>query len=387
MKKKVICVLLSVIIAVMCASCALQQDKCKTVKIAVMGDYDLFYADYDVGIMQVIDDLNKEYADKGFRFEYSFYDDNSSYEKGAQIIDELAEDDSVTAVIGSVDMDINRTAAYVFNERNRLFVVPCVLYDSVYENNNYKTVLSISASGKKIGECLEIAAVSETKAKRWAVCAADDEFSMSEMRGFMQSNKSNEINIVDCSDIITLMSDFDNEISRLKSLGVEGLVIFPGEAYTSAQLFDLVKKIRAEAPDMACMGDSSFDDSAEISSDPELMEAMKGFILVIEFLKINDDEAEVAKFEKMRADFAQEHGVKLDLWYMHVYNMIRMIGDTAARHNTTSGSDIARILHDEGYDGLCQKFLFNEKGAQILETTQYFVMKDDGTTREVTIDE
>ena len=385
MKKKIVVILALLVISILCASCAPFNDK--TVKIAIIGDKENFYPDYETGIIRAIEDLNNEYADTGFSFEYTIYDDNSSYEKGAQIIDELADDDTVTAVVGSRDMDINKTAAYVLSERNRLFVVPYALYDSVYENNNYKTVFSLASSGNKLGTCLAVAAIKETNAKRWAVCAADDEFSMSKMRGFLQSEKLSGINIVDCSDIVTLMSDFDNEINRLKLLGTEGIVIFPGNAYTSGELFDLIKAIRREAPDMVCMGDNGFDDSAKILADPELMEAMSGFILANEFLKINDDPEEVAKFDKMRADFAEEHGAKFDLWHMHAYNMIRMIGDTVVRNNTTDGEKIAEILHNEGYDGLCQKFIFNEKGSQILETTQYFVMKDDGTTREITIDE
>lgn len=385
MKKRIMVILALLVVSMLCVSCEPSDDK--IVKIAVIGDKENFYPDYESGIIRAIENLNNEYADMGFSFEYVIYDDNSSYDKGAQIIDELAGDDTVTAVIGSRDMDINKTAAYVFNERSKLFVVPYVLYDSVYENNNYKTVFSLANSGNKLGTCLAVAAVKETTAKRWSVCAADDEFSMSKMRGFLKSEKSSGINIVDCSDIVTLMSDFDNEINRLKLLGTEGIVIFPGNAYTAAQLFDLIKAIRAEAPGMVCMGDNGFDDSAKILSDPELMEAMNGFILANEFLKINDDAEEVAKFDKMRAAFAQEHGAKFDLWHMHAYNMIRMIGDTAARHNTTDGAKIAEILHNEGYDGLCQKFIFNEKGSQIPETIQYFIMKDDGTTREITIDE
>lgn len=385
MKKKIVVILALLVISILCASCEPFNDK--TVKIAIIGDKENFYPDYETGIIRAIEDLNNEYADTGFSFEYTIYDDNSSYEKGAQIIDELADDDTVTAVVGSRDMDINKTAAYVLSERNRLFVVPYALYDSVYENNNYKTVFSLASSGNKLGTCLAVAAVKETNAKRWAVCAADDEFSMSKMRGFLQSEKLSGINIVDCSDIVTLMSDFDNEINRLKLLGTEGIVIFPGNAYTSGELFDLIKAIRREAPDMVCMGDNGFDDSAKILADPELMEAMSGFILANEFLKINDDPEEVAKFDKMRADFAEEHGAKFDLWHMHAYNMIRMIGDTVVRNNTTDGKKIAEILHNEGYDGLCQKFIFNEKGSQILDTIQYFVMKDDGTTREITIDE
>ncbi|MBR0366005.1 MAG: hypothetical protein IJH94_04315, partial [Clostridia bacterium] len=119
------------------------------------------------------------------------------------IVDELADDAGITAVIGSRDKDINSTAAYVFNEKRKLFVVPYKLYDSVFENNQYDTVFSLATSGKELGADLLAAAMTETEAKRWAVCAAEDEFSISEMRGFMQ-RKGSDIKVVDCNDIVTL---------------------------------------------------------------------------------------------------------------------------------------------------------------------------------------
>ena len=149
MKRKMVFVLVLLIISVLCVSCS-SSDEDKTVKIAVMGEKDNFYPDYEAGIKQAIADLNDEYTDRGFSFEYSIYDDDNSYEKGAQIIDKLKDDDSVTAVVGSLDMEINTTAAYMFNESKMLFVIPYVLKDSVYEINNYKTVFQFRKANRKL---------------------------------------------------------------------------------------------------------------------------------------------------------------------------------------------------------------------------------------------
>ena len=384
MKKKVFSLFLVIILA-FCTSCAKPENK--TVKIAVMGDKDNFYPDYLKGIEKAIDELNQEYAGSGFTFEYTVCDDKGSYELGTEDIANLDDDKSVTAVIGAVDMDINRTAAHVFGESNRLFIVPHALYDSVYENNNYDTVLSLTVTAKKMGQTLGAAASNETGAKRWAVCTDDDEFSMSEMRGFLEIDKTNGINIVDCCDIVTLMSDFDKEINRLKSLGVEGLVIFPGETYSSAELLSLVRKIRWAAPGMVLMGDSSFDDSARMLTDPSLVEAMTGFIIVIEFQKSSYDAAEVGEVNKRREAFAAEYGSKFDYWYLHAYNMTKMIGETAAQNNTADGAEIARILHKNGYDGLCQTYVFDGNGSQQVSALQYYILQSDGSAKEITIDQ
>ena len=365
------------ILSAICASCA--QTGEKTVKIAVMGDADNFYPEYEAGIIKAIDDLNNEYSDTGFSFTYQIYDDSGRYEQGAEIIDALAEDKSVTAVVGSMDKDINSTAAYMFNERQKLFVIPYILYDSVYKNNKYETVFSLAASGKDMGACLMEAAKRETPAKRWAVCAAEDEFSISEMHGFMQKNDS-RINVVDCNDIVTLISDFDNELKRWRLLGVEGIVFFPGEEYSYDVLFDMIKRIRERYPDVVCMGDSKFDNSKIIKSDPELAKSMEGFIIVNDFYEQRDNDD--PKYMSFMTEYKEKHGRMFDLWYLQAYNMIRMIGDKAVEHDTNNGTRLAGILHDEGYEGISQKFVFAENGSQLFITTHYFVMNDDGTAKE-----
>ena len=379
-KKKIVLAAVVLIMPVLCASCA--QTDGKTVKIAVMGDADDFYPDYEAGIIKAIEDLNNEYSDKGFSFTYEMYDESGSYEHDVDIVDELADDAGITAVIGSRDKDINSTAAYVFIEKRKLFVVPYKLYDSVFENNQYDTVFSLATSGKELGADLLAAAMTETEAKRWAVCAAEDEFSISEMRGFMQ-RKGSDIKVVDCNDIVTLVSDLDNELKRWKLLGVEGIVLFPGEEYTPDTLFDLIKRIRDRDPDIICMGDSCFDDSNAIGSDPELAKAMKGFVLVNDFFEQRHDDD--PKYMSLKTEYKKKNGRMFDLWYLHAYNMIRMIGDKAVEHDTNNSAVIAGSLHDEGYEGISQKFEFAENGSQLSVSTNYYLMNDNGTGKEKSV--
>ena len=89
MKKYVIYILTIMMAATICPSCAPQNRENQAVKIAVMGNYEHFYPDYEAGIMQAISDLNDEYADDGFTFEYTVCDDEGRYEEGAEIIENL----------------------------------------------------------------------------------------------------------------------------------------------------------------------------------------------------------------------------------------------------------------------------------------------------------
>ena len=208
---------------------------------------------------------------------------------------------------------------------------------------------------------------------------------MSEMRGFMHQNKQNGgVQIVDCNDIVKLVSDFENETNRWKLLGVEGVAIFPGKAYETDALFELLKNLRAKLPDAVYMGDSHFDDSEAIGKDPELKKAMTGFISVSDFISDSDTEND-NEYMTMAEKFYEKHGRDMDTWYMQAYNMIRMIGDTAFRQDTTDGKRIADALYNNGYDGIGQKFAFAFGGFQINDVMQYYVMDENGAAREITV--
>lgn len=356
------------------------QTRTQTIKIAIMGNPDAFYPCYSDGIEKAVSDLNSEYADSGYSVECKFYSDDGSYEEGSVIIDRLAGDKSITAVIGAVDKDINKTAAYVFDDAGKPFVVPFALYDSVYENNHYRRIFSLSSSARTTSGIL-CAAAAQTTASRWAVCAADGEFERSEMNGFLKCSGIYGIQPVDCVNISELENNFDEVYSRWETLDVQGVIMFPN----GDEGFEILKKLKSRNPSLICGGNSSFDNSADARSDAELKKAMAGFIMSEELLLDTETEENAELLQKMAHDYFEDTGKSFDTWYIQGYNAIRMIGDTAIRNKTVSADDIARILHEDGYSGLLQNYSFSENGSLNTGTKKFIVLKDDLHGTEHTI--
>lgn len=346
------------------------------IKIAVIGEEAGLYPGYQDGTAAAAEDLNSGSADSGFEIEYEFYDYDGSYEEGAAIIDMLAADQSVTAVIGPVDMDLNKTAAYIFNEAGKVFIVPFFLYDSVCQDNHYDMVFSICNSGKHTGEILRCAA-EQTEAVRWAVCSADREFERSEMNGFLRYGADDGIFVVDCVSISELEVRFDDIYDRWQTLDVEGVVIFP----VDEEGFDLLKQIRDRDPDMICAGDTAFDDSDRISRDEELRAAMNGFIMADEFILdiVSDDD--IGCYEELAEQYLKDTGQEFDSWYIQGYNAVRMIADTAVNSGTSDPAGIAQALHKKGYEGLLQNFRFEGNGALTGDAITYSVLDEQGYGR------
>ena len=365
--------LLLLLLTLMLSSC--DNTQTQVVKIAVMGNPDAFHPGYQDGIERAVRDLNSEYSDSGYIVECEFYSDDGSYETGAAIIDTLAEDKTITAVIGSNDMDINKTAAYVFDEANKLFVVPYFLYDNVYQDNHYDTVFSLCNSAQTVGETLCFAAY-QTTAKRWAVCADDGIFEVAEMNGFLKYADAIGIHTVDCESMSELKSNFNKIYKRWEILGVEGVALFPN----GGEGFEILKELKRRNPALICCSDTAFDNTDILTKDAELKQAMTGFIMSDAYvLEISDDDS-IATLSSIAEEYVKETGHEMDTWFIQSYNAVRMIGDTAIKNKTCNSSSIARLLHENGYDGLCQKFYFDENGSQAGSVHSYEIFDENGYT-------
>lgn len=368
--KKMIAVLLSLAALALLSACG--GSGTQTIKIAVIGNPDTFYPGYRQGVERAARDLASEYADSGYSVECVFAG-GDSYEDSAALIDQLSADRSVTAVIGAVEMEVNQTAAEVCERGRKLLVIPYFLNDSVYENNNYTLVFSMCNSGSYVGRSLRRAAVRSGKV-RWAVCTENREFELDEVTGFLASDGDDSIQVVDCVNIAALQNNFDEIYTRWEILGVEGVIMFP----EGDEGFDLLVRLKRRNPELVCGGDTAFDNSFLLDSDPEIREAMTGFLMVDEshFREARPEETE--RIAEFAAEYFQLMGTNLDIWYLQGYNAVRMVVDTAVENHTANPVDIARHLHENGYDGLLQDLRFHGNGSQIEGGLSYNVFGGDG---------
>lgn len=375
-KKLLVCILFAVSLTL--SSCSVKDNK--HVKIAVLGDPETFYTDYERGIDRAVRDLNDEYADTGFTFEYVLCDDDNSYNLGAAEIDRLNDDTTVTAVIAPNNKDINRLAAYVFNKENMLFVIPYALYDSVFYENYYDTVFSLAYPKMKIGSIMRRAAA-RTDSKRWAACIDSSELAMSELHGFTHENDDG-IELVDCVTFNSINKNSEDVFRRWKILGVDGILLFS----TSAQ-FDEFKTLKKEFPDAEFALDSVYDDSALLLKDNELMRMMTNVIQAVDFPGYPHNDEDKKKFEMIKKRYNEEFQRAFDLWYLHAYNMIRMIGDTAVQCGSNDSKTISEMIHKNGYDGICAHYKFSPNGDRTDDSTEYGVYSDDGRAFMMSLDE
>lgn len=219
--KKIYIQCMIVLVIALLTSCEYGKNSEKTLSIAVMGNPDTFYASYQDGITAAVSDMQEEYSDTGYTFETEFFNDESNYETGMKIVDEIVSDNNFIGVIGSRNMDISSSAAHILDEHEKVYVSPYYMYDRVCEDNYYDYVFSMCSSADNTGILLRKAA-EQSCAKKWAVCTTSREFERDELCGFVNYN-GNNTEIIDCVSIDELNKNFNAVYDKWELLGVEGV--------------------------------------------------------------------------------------------------------------------------------------------------------------------
>lgn len=351
---------LTFICLLLLSGCSRQQVPEHVLHIAVMVSEKQAAEQYLKGIELAALEAQQTYKD--YDITYTVYEDFDDYETGAAIVDTIASDPEVMAVLATDNMDVSKLAAHTFESAGKLMIAPYALYDDELTGNNHQMVFSTCFSAMQIGKSAR-AAAAQTEAKRWAVCYANEEFSRQEARSFT-AQKADDIVIVDTVKEDVLLYDFATVTNRWQQLGVEGIVLF---AYDKEAL-DLFLSLKTAHPAWKFIGDYVMDDSAYMEASPEHMAAFEGFSLVSQFYVEQDDE----QLDTL-LDMLPEDELYFDTWMVHGYNNFRMIVDTAVKNETNQPKVIADALRLEGYDGLLQTFSFDKSGQYQNTKTVYDV--------------
>lgn len=332
-----------------------------SVQVAVMVEDQASEAQYVKGIELALDAVQREYED--YDIQCVFYEDFSDYETGAGIVDIIASNPDITAVLATGNMDISKTAAYEFETAGKIMLAPYALYDSILTDHNYKLVFSTCYSAAHTGATAR-AAADASGTTRWAVCYAEDEFSRQEARSFTAQTKDS-IEIADCVKEDVLLHNLPAVTKRWEQLGVKGVALFP---YDTEGL-DLFMNLKTINPDWTFIGDFTMDDADYMEASPERLKAFENFYMISQFY-VDFEEADARKLWEIVLNDV------VDTWLIQGYNNLRMIVDTAVKNQTTKPFEIAEYLRKDGYDGLCQTFRFDKKGQLANPPYVYNVFRD-----------
>ena len=370
--KKICTLILSAVLLLGTVGCAAPvsggADEDKTIKIAVMDTQYVFSADesYTNGINMAIEDLNALYGDEGYTISYEFYNDDSKFQQGMEVINAISSDPEITAVVGTSSLNILDVAADVLNSAGKLLITYYSAPDDLFENG-YTMVFRNCFGENDLGTGIAEYAVSRPDMRRIAIYHSDTDYERKMAQAFLRGVEGTDAQVVDVAITTPLETELEELLARWETLDVDTVFV---SQYYGEDAFDILRRVRTADPEMNILGDFSFDYTDYLLADGDVSDD----IYIATPVPLEPG----AEVEACYARYREKYGAEATQWAVQLYDSVRMVVDTAVGIGSTDPADIAQALHAEGgYDGVGGTIAFDEQG-RLTGRSPWIMVSEDG---------
>lgn len=364
--KRTLSIVLALLLLACGAGCAPQGRSGRSIRIAVMDSSEVFDADnsYENGIAMAIEDLNTLYAGQGYEISYEFYDDGTIFQQGVEVLNQIVNDPEITAVVGTSSLNLLDVSAAELDRAGKLLITYYSASDSLFDNG-YTHVFRNCYGESDLGGAIAAYAAERQDIRRVAVYRSDTDYERGLVRAFQRGLQGSGVEIVDVVSTTPLETELDAALERWRTLGVDTVLV---SQYDSEDSFALLRRVRAEDPDMNILGDFSFDYTEDLLANGAVSDG-----IYIAGPVALDDSRELEDFYRR---YEQRYGSRPTQWAVQLYDSIRMAADTAVRIGSTDPTAIAQALREEGYTGVGGTFSFDGQGRLAGRTPRIMVSED-----------
>ncbi len=356
--KKLLIICLCTFFLLVPASCGKEENSgVRALYVPILADAAWLASDgaFISGVQLAVEELNSEYAGKGFSIRTAVIDDKGQYETGVEMATKVAEDRTASAVFNLQNFDVSKTTAGILTGGGKLALFPYGAYDSLFTRDNPSVFCGVPAFAD-LGRAMADYAVTQGYG-RIAVYHNGIQSQEELVTAFELALLDTGTKIIDYVPSIASENEFDSIYSRWQALGVDSVVI---SQYGLDRAFEVLKMIRGKDKAMAVIGEPIFNRANALAQNKAISEGMA----VPSTLVIEESEKLTALKERYRLKFGKE----ADTWAIQGYDMMRLVADTAARLDTNDPAIIARAMHDEkGYQGVGRHITFTKGGAMMTD--------------------
>lgn len=359
--KRIITILLCGFYIFLLSSCSNEkQSGTREIYIPVLADASWLNTDgaFMHGVQLAVEDVNKEYASKGFHVTVQVVDDRALYEEGVEAASVTAENNTVTAVFNLQNFDVSKTTAGILSDSGKPTIFPYGAYDSLFTQNNPYVFCTVAAFSD-LGKAMAAYAVKQGY-QRIAVYHNGTQSQEELCTAFELALKDTGSKVVDYIPSIASDSEFDGIYGRWQALDVDCAVI---TQYGLDRAFEVLEMIRAKDSDLPVLGEPIFNRANALEVYRDIAEGMA----IPSTLVLEQSEKLLQFSERYRQKFDKD----MDIWSVQGYDMLRMVVDTAVRLDTNDPQQIAAALHEQqGYQGIGRHIAFTEGGALITDVSR-----------------
>lgn len=350
---------LALVVVLICLSLGLigcaneQKVNPKELNIPILGDAAWLKADgtFLGGIELAVEELNKEYAAKGYTVRTEVLDDLASYDKGVELAARLSKDKSVKAVINLQDFDVSKTTAGILSEGGKLVFFPYGVFDGLMNKGDKKLFCNVP-SFADLGTAM--ANYAEQRGYRRIAVYHNGIASQEELAtAFELALSRTDAKVVDYVPGISSSSDFETVYSRWNALDVDCVVI---AQYGSERAYEILEMIRKKDKELAVIGEPIFSAANLLRQNQDNAENL----VIPSTLIIKESE----KLKIFREQYKQKFHKEADIWAVQGYDTVRLIADTYIKTDSSDPEKLAEMLLDaQGYEGVGGTIAFLEGGA------------------------
>ena len=371
---KRLCLLLLCCILVATAACSggssVGRDD-HTISIAIMDSDDVFSSDnsFENGIAMATEDLNALYGPQGYTIETEFYNDHMVFQTGMDIVNQLANDPQLTAVVGTSSYFILDVSADILDAAGKI-LIPYYSCSDALMQRGYTHVFRNAFGEKSTGTAIAEYAASRSDIHRVAVYHSDTDFERRTARAFLRSAEDSSLEVVDVQLTTYLPAEIDAMLQRWDNLNVDTVFITQGEGEDA---FAMLYYLRNRNPNINILGDFSFDYVDWLS---ESVNISNGIYIATPVPVESSPEVDAFR-EKYRTRYSSEP----TQWAIQMYDSIRMVADTAVRIGSTDPEAISQALHsEEGYTGIGGTLTFDASG-RLINRSPRLMVSEGGSFR------
>ncbi|NLY42849.1 MAG: ABC transporter substrate-binding protein [Clostridiaceae bacterium] len=343
-----------------------EEDVVRPIHIVITGSDLIFSYDdsFKNGVAMAVEDTNKEYESLGYKISYEYLPDYSDYEKGMIITNKLANDDKVTAVLGSHNFDILDAAAGILDDAGKIMIAPHGILDSTIKRG-YENVFSTTFGAEETAKFL-VEYASQNNIPKVSIVHSEGEYETTIARAFINYAKETNVKVLDCTCSALSQEDFNRAYERWKSLGVEAVVI---SQYFEDDAFYILNNIKARNPDIKILGDYALDMEDLLMKYKSQVEGT----VIVSPMSLEQS----PKLDEFNKRYEDKYGKVPTQWAAHGYDCARLVIDTAVSIGSNDPVEIAKqIKNGEGYTGIGGKLKFDSLGRMVDRKPQYLKCMD-----------
>lgn len=282
-----------------------------------------------------------------------YYEDKAKANNGMSIAYEIANDESISAVIGHEYSDISMPCSLIYQYYGILMLNPEATISSLTKNKNnylFRNIPTDSVIGQKAVELCQKEDFSDV-----LIFNANTAYGNSLANSFELAASKNNINIIN-RDVFEKESsplNFNSKIKLWKNNYIFDAIFLAG---SQPEINTIVKCIRDNGIEVPIIGADSFEDPVFYSN---LSEAENNRIYSVSNFNINSD---YPPFIEFRKEFIEEYGFEPDLYACQGYDIVMVLAKSIKLANSALPEKVSEAMRSAEWQEAAGPYTFNESG-------------------------